>query len=258
MLGQTFELRDLAVMALLVLLEGLLSVDNALVLGVLVQRVPPALRARALHYGLAGALVFRLVAVLAASMLLRWRTIKLLGGLYLIYITGSYFNSRRKTATGKGQSQATGPDGDASAMPITAPGSKTHFWRTVWLIEGTDVAFAMDSILAAVALVGPPPPGRSVGSPHPKLWVVYFGGMIGVALMRFAAYAVVHFLDRWPRLITSAYLMVALIGLKLLWEWRFGPDAAHSLVIWVLWGAMAAALAVAFVPAKRRDVPAGG
>ena len=84
--GQTYSNHDLIVILLLVLLEGLLSIDNALVLGLLAKRVPKHLQGRALTYGLVGAFVFRLLAVATASYLLKWRIVKLIGGGYLIYI----------------------------------------------------------------------------------------------------------------------------------------------------------------------------
>src|SRR5688572_29849895 len=85
-LGQRFEVQDLAIVALLVVLEGLLSIDNALVLGLLAKRLPKNEQAKALWYGLAGAFVFRFAAVLLASILLQWTFAKFLGGAYLVYI----------------------------------------------------------------------------------------------------------------------------------------------------------------------------
>src|SRR5919108_6644829 len=84
--GQRLQVQDLAVVALLVVLEGMLSIDNALVLGLLAKRLPKHEQSKALWYGLAGAFVFRFVAVLTASLLLRWTFAKFLGGIYLVYI----------------------------------------------------------------------------------------------------------------------------------------------------------------------------
>jgi YkoY family integral membrane protein len=249
MLGQTFELRDLAVLGVLVVLEGALSVDNALVLGLLARRVPKELRGRALSYGLIGALVLRLVAVAAAAYLLRWRVVRLLGGLLLLYVCVSYFlrSSRgerrvRKKRGGLGETEA-GAD---------------YFWPVVVQIELTDLAFAVDSILAAVALVGPAPAGSVE---HPKLWVVYLGGMLGVGLMRLAGYGVMRILDRFPRLETSAYVMVAIIGVKMLVEWWLGGAVAehspfndlNSPLFWGFWAAMVLTLGAALLPKKRRE-----
>jgi hypothetical protein len=85
----------------------------------------------------------------------------------------------------------------------------------VLIIELTDIAFAVDSILAAMALAG---------SRDDKLWVVVSGGLLGVILMRFAAAIFVGLLDRFPRFEISAYLLVAVIGLKLVIDWGCNSD----------------------------------
>src|SRR5688500_18574799 len=91
MFGQTFDAHDLFVIGLLIILEGVLSIDNALVLGLLARRLPKRLQGRALTYGLVGAFVFRILAIATAALLLRWRIVKLLGGGYLIYVAAKHF-----------------------------------------------------------------------------------------------------------------------------------------------------------------------
>lgn len=65
---QTFTFADLAVIGLLVILEGVLSIDNALVLGLLAKRLPPHQRGRALTYGLIGAFVFRFISIATCAI----------------------------------------------------------------------------------------------------------------------------------------------------------------------------------------------
>src|SRR3954463_4611778 len=89
--GQTFEFHDLFVVALLCVLEGVLSIDNALVLGLLARRLPKHMQNKALTFGLIGALVFRVIAIATASLLLRWTFAKFLGGAYLLYVAVKHF-----------------------------------------------------------------------------------------------------------------------------------------------------------------------
>src|SRR6185369_13049479 len=91
MFGQTFDIHDLVVVGLLVVLEGVLSIDNALVLGILAKRLPKDLQKKALTYGLVGAFIFRLICIATASWLLHWRIVKLLGGAYLLYVAAKHF-----------------------------------------------------------------------------------------------------------------------------------------------------------------------
>ena len=94
--GQKAEPHDLIIVGLLVVLEGVLSIDNALVLGLLAKRVPKRLQARALTYGLVGALIFRMAAIGAATWLLQWTWAKLLGGAYLIFLGIKMLLDRRR------------------------------------------------------------------------------------------------------------------------------------------------------------------
>ena len=108
------------------------------------------------------------------------------------------------TSIAAGAAGATG-DGPDPSDPADAGRKCAPFWPTVAVIEFTDIAFAVDSILAAIALVGPPPPDDDpTQRTHPKLWVVVTGGMLGVILMRFAAVLFIRLLDRFPRFETSA------------------------------------------------------
>jgi YkoY family integral membrane protein len=256
--GQSVETSDLVVVGLLILLEGLLSIDNALVLGMLVKRLPKHQRAKALSYGLIGAFVFRVVAILLSAYLLQWTIVKLIGGAYLVYIAVKHlFWEDEETEElvqldQEGQPELvdalTGKQLDAERLnveieqrvPIAAslvtdekieqPKTPTSpektvcdvpshnnwkFWKTVAVIELTDIAFAVDSILAAMALAG---------SSTDKLWVVVTGGILGVILMRFAASVFVRLLERFPRFETSAYLLVIVIGLKLLFDWALNSN----------------------------------
>ena len=275
MFGQTFDLHDLVIIGLLIVLEGVLSIDNALVLGLLAKRLPKRLQGKALTYGLVGAFIFRVIAIALAAYLLHWRVVKLLGGLYLIYVSGKHFFFE-----GKPEEQAavtvaaktdpgTVPQGDGPDPndPADAGRRCAPFWPTVAVIELTDIAFAIDSILAAIALVGPPPPGHVEQNTHPKLWVVVTGGMLGVILMRFAAVLFIRLLERFPRFETSAYLLVILIGFKLMADWWFNPDpqrphpmfnfhSYHSPGFWVFWVLMAAFFCVGFIPTRGKQPPA--
>jgi YkoY family integral membrane protein len=303
---QTFSASDMGVVGLLVLLEGVLSIDNALVLGLLARRVPKHLQKRALTYGLVGAFVFRILAVATASFLLRWRIVKLLGGAYLIYIAVKhlFFESKEQQeevlsvdAEGEPQmllasgaplspeqelveiqervpfplpeelqqsSSQTSPAAatktpTSSAAVGARPLSSGNFWTTVAVIELTDIAFAVDSILAAIALVGSAPADHPANAPHPKLWVVIAGGVIGLMLMRVAAALFIRLLEKFPRFEVAAYLLVIVIGLKLLVDWGFNrpgspyPVDFHSYrtpEFWVFWISMLVALCVGFLPKK--------
>jgi len=202
---------DLLLILFLAFLEGLLSIDNAIVLAMMAKPLPKTQQRKALTYGLAGSVVFRLAALGLASRLIYWRWAKIVGGVYLLSVSSRYaFLGRTGEKTLKRRSHG-------------------NFWQTVVLIEMMDIAFAVDSILAAVALT-------------PKFWIVFTGGMLGVVMMRFAASFFITVLRKFPRFERTAYELVALIGIKLVID-SFGFQEVHfespgSTAFWVFWGLM--------------------
>ncbi|MBC8104972.1 MAG: hypothetical protein H7Z14_00145 [Anaerolineae bacterium] len=279
--NQQFAASDLAIIGLLIVLEGVLSIDNALVLGLLAKRLPKHQQQRALTYGLVGAFVFRIIAIALASLLLKWWIVKLLGGAYLIYVAVNHFffdkNHEDDDGLAHAHDEAMTPEQEREAIASHTPmpvltavlpkGRKlAKFWPTVFVIEMTDIAFAIDSILAAIALVsGVPHDPKEI---HPKLWVVVSGGFMGVVLMRFAAVMFIKLLDRFPNFETAAYLLVTIIGGKLVVDWWFnrppadwpagqayhGPADFHSLdspAFWIFWVLMILCFVIGFIPKKK-------
>ncbi len=259
----------LITLATLVVLEGLLSADNALVLAVMVRHLPKVQQKRALRYGLLGAFAFRLIAVVFAATLLQYWILKVLGGLYLLYMAVAHL--------------AHG-EGDAGAERRSRFGQ--GFWGTVVGVEVTDIAFSIDSILAAVATAEAIPkryggialfdiPWVNV-TVDVKLMVIYIGGILGIVAMRFVAGYFLILLDRFPGLAKGAYYLVGWIGLKLLGGglhdavhpgfvppaggWREGlPAWSHNLPLeingWLFWSVMALIIVVslAYKPKRPKD-----
>lgn len=220
-----FALHDLAVIGTLFFLEGILSLDNALVLAVLARGVKPELQQRALTYGLIGAVVFRMLAIGFASALIEYRWIKFVGGGYLLWLAFKYFfldTEEEHTREVKVRS----------------------FWKTIVVIELTDIAFAVDSILAAVAMTN-------------KYWLIVTGGLLGTFAMRFVANGLISFLKKYPNLENTAYLLIFVIGGKVIIEGLSLPGVDfHDYskpYFWIQWGLMAVMIAYGFLPGKSKE-----
>jgi YkoY family integral membrane protein len=198
------------VLAVLVVLEGLLAADNALVLAIMVKHLPDEKRKKALFYGLLGAFIFRLGSLFLISFLVDVWQVQAIGALYLLYISINHIvkkvmGSRNKT------------DEAADSTP-KKPKRQSGFWMTVFKVEVADIAFAVDSILAAVALAvalppsGLPPIGGLDGG---QFIVIFLGGFIGLVIMRFAASFFVKLLHSRPGLEVAAFVIVGWVGVKL-------------------------------------------
>ncbi|MEF2245964.1 MULTISPECIES: TerC family protein [unclassified Paenibacillus] len=195
------------VLLVLIVLEGLLAADNALVLAIMVKHLPEKERKKALFYGLAGAFVFRFGSLFAISYLVDVWQVQAIGALYLLFMAFNHIF--RKVVFKKKESGAKDKPGEKKG---------SGFWMTVIKVEVADIAFAVDSILAAVALavVLPAAPLPNIGGMNGgHFLVIFLGGFIGLLIMRFAANVFVNLLERRPGLEIAAFAIVGWVGVKL-------------------------------------------
>jgi YkoY family integral membrane protein len=195
--------------ALLILigLEGLLSADNALVLAVMAKHLPEEQKKKAINFGLLMSFAFRFAALFALSFIADVWQIQAIGAAYLLYLG---LKNIIQIQFGK-ENNNIDKDSHKKAAGI-------GFWPTVGKIALADLAFAIDSILAAVAIaLGLPdsPLGNFGGMDGGQFMVVVLGGIAGLVLIKFAATWLVQLLAKRPALETTAYAIVAWVGVKL-------------------------------------------
>jgi YkoY family integral membrane protein len=178
---------DFLTIGLLVLIEGLLSADNALVLAILVLGLPRHEQRKALRYGIIGAFTFRIIATVLAVHLLKVSWVKLIGALYLLYLAWRHFSGHE------------GGDERRAIKPARPWLGLTAFWATVVKVELTDIVFAVDSILVAVAM-------------SPKIWVIISGGILGIVMMRLVITQLLALVRRYPALVDGAFVIIAWVG----------------------------------------------
>jgi YkoY family integral membrane protein len=222
---------DFVTIALLVALEGLLSADNAMVLAVLVLGLPKPQQRKALRYGILGAFAFRGLATVLAVYLIQLAWVKLVGALYLLYLVYRHFGG------------AASAEERRAAPPARPWLGLSAFWATVMKVELTDIVFAIDSILVAVAM-------------SPKTWVILTGGALGIITMRLVIGQLLALVERYPALVDGAFIIIAWVGFKLLVEYLHGAGyVAFEIPKWLSLGLIVVifgiALAYSLVTEKR-------
>jgi YkoY family integral membrane protein len=223
------EPADLVTIGLLVVLEGLLSADNAMVLAVLVLGLPKHQQRKALQYGIFGAFFFRALATLFAFYLIRLNWVKLIGAGYLMYLTVHHF-----TRPGGEHERRTPP-------PATPMLGLTAFWATVVKVELTDIVFAIDSILIAVAM-------------SPKFWVILTGGILGIVAMRLVIGQLLAIVERYPALVDGAFVIIGWVAVKLFVEYMHAMHwIQFEIPRWLSLGLIVIIFVVAFWYARREE-----
>lgn len=190
-------LPSLAIIGNLVIIESLLSVDNAAVLATMVMDLDPKERKKALRYGIWGAYIFRGVAMVFASFLIKIWWLKPIGGLYLLYLVYKFWKGKQSD-----ENDAEVVDKKGNWLYRTTVDTLGNFWATVALVELMDMAFSIDNVFAAVAFT-------------PNIILVCTGVFIGILAMRFIAQWFVKLMEKYSFLETAAFVVIGVLGLKL-------------------------------------------
>jgi tellurite resistance protein TerC len=223
----------------LIFLEGILSIDNAAVLGAMVNTLPAKepipwqgrmrfvhifdkvlgkQRTAALRVGLLGAYLGRGLMLFMASYVISNPWLKIIGAAYLIRLAVDDLSAHGYTGE------------DEAVRPIKIRG----FWITVLSVELMDLVFSLDNVVAAVSLSN-------------KLWVVMTGVAIGIVVMRFAAGIFSTIVEKEPILKTAAYILVLNIGVELLLEQLAGVEISDWMRFGISMATIALSLAYAHI-----------
>lgn len=201
----------------LIVIESLLSVDNAAVLATMVLDLPPSQRKKALRYGIIGAYVMRGICLFLASWLVKIWWLKPLGGLYLLYLCFDYFKGKLSEGDGGGDEEV---DKTKSWAYRSTVGLIGPLWATIILVEIMDLAFSIDNVFAAVAFTD-------------HVMLIYIGVFIGILAMRFVAQAFVKLMEKFTFLETVAFIVIGVLGIKLTSSLyiHFYPDGGFARVM---------------------------
>lgn len=170
----------------LIIIEGLLSADNALVLAMMVKHLPQKQQKKALTYGIWGAYLFRFIAIGIGTYLIKIWWVKLVAAGYLLKMSFSFF---------------FGKDEEEKEVNAVTRG----FWATILTVELMDIAFSIDSVTAAFGVSN-------------EVWVLFLGAVFGILMMRGVAQLFVVLIEKVPELESGAYVLIAIIGIKMIIE----------------------------------------
>ncbi len=205
-----FTLASLQVVVALIVIEGLLSVDNALAIAALASHLDEKKRKIAMTIGYAGAYGFRILALILASYIINNHWLMVLGASYLIWLMCNHFAENEQDEEHQGTHRAP-----------------PSFAKTIALIAFLDLSLSFDNVVAAVAFA------------RDSLILVYVGVTIGIITLRLVAGYCIKLLEKHPWLEHTAFLLVGFVGallcMELFWDTYvrqdlpvFGYDIIHG------------------------------
>ncbi|ABS30652.1 MAG: DUF475 domain-containing protein [Candidatus Sulcia muelleri] len=169
----------------LVLIEAILSIDNAAILTTMVSHLNKEDRKKALKYGIIGAYIFRIISLFFASVIMKMWLLKIIGGSYLIYLGINHFISKKRT------------------FMFLNKNSFPKVWKTIIYIEIIDILFSIDNILGVLSYSN-------------NTLLIFLGIFISLFLIRISTIKILRFKKIYSSLEESAFIIIILLGLKLI------------------------------------------
>ena len=208
----------LTLLPILIILEILLSADNAIALASLSKFLKNSEdRTKALNIGITISLILRIFLILLSAFLLKYLFVRIFAGLYLIYLFFSNVILKSKNYSDEDNTQDFSND------------NKINFFKVVALLSITDLAFSIDSITTAVAI-------------SDQYILVVTGAIIGVIALRFTSEIFLRLIEYFTRLEMAGYIAILIIGSKLILNTvfieSFLPDFYFYILILIsfIWG----------------------
>jgi YjbE family integral membrane protein len=218
---ELFTLQALWAVLAIILIDIVLAGDNALVIGMAANKLPPELRKRAIFWGTFGAVAIRFVSVAALTYLLMIPGLRLVGALALIWIGWRLVFDQHTDESVAG---------------------KTTLRGAITTIIVADAVMGIDNALGIAAAA------------NGDFGLVIFGLLISVPIILFGSSVVSKVLARWPDVVFAGSFVLFVVAFQMLFKEPLLAEWLAPLPGWVLtslpWTGGFTIMAVQFAQAR--------
>ncbi|WP_333795305.1 YjbE family putative metal transport protein [Hyphomicrobium sp.] len=186
----------------IIIIDLTLAGDNAIVVGMAASRVAPSLRAKVIFWGIAGAVVLRVLFSGIAVQLLQVIGLTLAGGLLLLFVAWKMYHQLVD------HSAHSIDDVEAQVASTERKASEVGFWSALWTIILADVSMSLDNVLAVA--------GVAQGAQEP-LPVLIIGLGLAIILMAVASTYIARLLARYPWIAWIGLIIIVWVALDMIY-----------------------------------------
>jgi YjbE family integral membrane protein len=190
---------ELIALAQVIAIDVVLAGDNAIVVGLAASRVAPALRSKVIFWGIAGAVVLRVLFAAVTMQLLAIIGLTLAGGILLLWVCWKMYRELAHEPRPASVGAAAVGQGEETAGAM-------GFWAALTQIIIADVSMSLDNVLAVA------------GAAKGHTWVLIVGLAVAVTLMAVAASYIARLLARFPWIAWVGLLIILYVALDMMWR----------------------------------------
>lgn len=192
--------QNYAALLQIIMIDVVLAGDNAIVVGLAASRVAPDIRSRVIFWGIAGAVILRVLFASVTVQLLAIVGLTLAGGVLLLWVCWKMY---RQITSGEEHDIDQIEEGVASK---NVSGKEMGFWSAVSQIIVADVSMSLDNVLAVA--------GAAKGEPL----VLVVGLAVAIVLMAVAAHFIARLLVRYPWITWIGLLIIVYVSFDMIYR----------------------------------------
>lgn len=185
----------------ILLIDLTLAGDNAIVVGMAASKVHPSVRAKVIFWGIAGAVVLRILFSAVAQQMLQIIGLTLAGGLLLLFVCWKMY---RQIVDGEGGE--TIEELEAKLADGTTTGREVSFWSALWTIILADLSMSLDNVLAVAGAAGE------------STLVLVIGLAVAIILMAVASNYIAKLLHKYPWIAWIGLFIILYVALDMIYR----------------------------------------
>ena len=181
---------QLIIFSQIVFIDLVLAGDNAIIIGMVASKFPPAQRKTVIFWRIGGAVILRIVLTLMTAYLLQITGLRLIGGILLLYIVYKLYVDVIK-------------DEEVNNKDIKI--DKSNLLKAIWTILLADFTMSLDNVLGVAGAAGH----------HYHLLI--FGLVLSIILMAVAANLISQWIKKYKWIAWIGLLAILVVAIDLIY-----------------------------------------
>lgn len=185
----------------ILIIDLTLAGDNAIVVGMAASRVRKDMRSKVIFWGIAGAVVLRILFSGITQQMLQVIGLTLAGGLLLLFVCWKMYR-QIIDAEHHASMDEIERGLDANGTPV----NEVSFWGAIWTIILADISMSLDNVLAVAGAAGE------------STLVLVIGLAVAIILMAIASTYIARLLERYPWIAWVGLVIILYVALDMIYR----------------------------------------
>ena len=189
MLSDFVTPEQITILTQIILIDLVLAGDNAIIIGMVASKFPLEQRKKIIFWGIGGAVVLRIILTLLTAYLLQIKSLRIIGGVLLLYIVYKLYVDVVKGSSHQDDIQV----------------DNSSFMKAIWTILLADFTMSLDNVLGVAGAAGD------------HYYLLVFGLVLSIVLMATAATLISNWIKKYKWIAWAGLLAILIVAIELIY-----------------------------------------